>query len=395
MAEHFDVLVVGGGVVGTSTAYHLAAMSDCKVALLERGQICSGGTARSCAIIRSHYSVPSNTELTVKSIEMFSDFADYLGTPEANSGFVRSGYLILGAEGEVSDKLVKNIRMQQKIGAKTFSVTHKEALEFHPLLDLSDIGAVGYEPCSGYADPCLTTNGFARAASLRGVKISADRRANQLLARGTRVIGAETDRGPIYADCVVLAIGPWTRDLTDSLGIETYLEISRHSVLTLQSDAVYEYDLPVIKDLSTENKMYFRPSTGGMVLVGTGDHGDRIEHPDKISEVVKDNFSLIQGRQISHRMRSFEKAKVTDSWVGPYDITPDWNPVLGAPDEWEGLILAYGFSGHGFKMAPAVGKMLAQTTLGQNTDIDITPYSLGRFNEGALLTGIYGIGSIS
>jgi sarcosine oxidase subunit beta len=141
--------------------------------------------------------------------------------------------------------------------------------------------------------------------------------------------------------------------------------------------------------------MYFRPSTGGVVLVGTGDHGDPIEHPDEMSEAVNDDFVLMQGRQISRRMPSFKNAALTDSWVGAYDITPDWNPVLGAPEGWDGLVLAYGFSGHGFKMAPAVGKVLAQKLLGQKTDVDIAHYRLERFQEGDLLTGTYGIGSIS
>ena len=394
MSDSFDVVVVGGGLVGASTAFHLAARSDLTVALVERGRICSGGTASSCAIVRTHYSVPSNVALTVESLKIFDNFPSYLDDPEAECGFVRSGYLILAEEGTTSGKLIANMRMQQEF-AETRAISHGEALELHPLLDLTGIGAVGYEPHSGYADPYLTTSGFERAARRRGVTVMTDLQVERLRTNGMRVTGIETKRGAIDAGCVVCAIGPWTRMLTDSLGIETHLEVSRHTVLTLGTGDAYGRLLPVVKDLSTENKMYFRPATGGVVLVGTGDYGDPIVDPDTMSEALDDDFVLLQGSQIARRMSSFADAGLVDSWVGAYDITPDWNPVLGAPKDWEQLVLAYGFSGHGFKLAPAVGKILAQTVLGEASDVDIAAYHHGRFDDGALLTGTYGIGSIS
>ena len=132
-----------------------------------------------------------------------------------------------------------------------------------------------------------------------------------------------------------------------------------------------------------------------VVLVGTGDHGDPIETAEAMDENVADGFVLHQGGQIGHRMASFGAAALAASWVGPYDITPDWNPVLGSAPGIEGLLLAFGFSGHGFKLAPAVGKVLAQAALGQEQDVAITPYRLSRFADGEPLTGAYGVGSIS
>ena len=194
---------------------------------------------------------------------------------------------------------------------------------------------------------------------------------------------------------MVLALGPWTRQITDPIGLEIPLEISRHTVLTFKGGSPYGRDLPVVKDLTTANKMYFRPATGGVVLVGTGDHGDPLAGPDDMDEAVGDEFILLQGGQLVRRLADFEQAEPTASWVGAYDITPDWNPVLGPVPGIEGLVLAYGFSGHGFKLAPALGKVLAQSALGHTPEVDLTPYRLGRFAEGELLTGAYGIGSIS
>jgi len=395
MPETFDAIVIGAGVVGASTAFHLAKLGGLKVCVVERDQVCSGGTAKSCAIVRTHYSVPSNTALTVRSLEMFGAFRDWLDDAEADAGFVQSGYLILAPEGDFATRMRANLALQTDAGAETFVVSPEEALEHHPLLKLDDVAVIAYEPKSGYADPYLTTSSFLRAARAKGVVVKTDCPVQALLNSGGRVTGVRTAQGDLQAPIVMSAVGPWTRMLTDGIGLDIPLEVSRHTVLTFKAATPYDRALPVIKDLTTDNKMYFRPASGGVVLVGTGDHGDPVSDADAMDENVGDDFVLLQGGQIGHRMGSFAEAALTASWVGAYDITPDWNPVLGPVSEVAGLHLAFGFSGHGFKLAPAVGLVLAQTALGQNPDVDITPYRLGRFAEGDLLTGAYGVGSIS
>jgi glycine/D-amino acid oxidase-like deaminating enzyme len=395
MSETFDAIVLGSGVVGASTAFHLSKLGGLKVCVVERGEPCSGGTAKSCAIVRSHYSVPSNTALTLASLEIFAGFKAWLEDDEADPGFVNSGYLILAPDGELAEKMRVNLAMQSGAGAETFEVSAAEALERHPLLALDGVALIGFEPRSGYADPYLTTTGFLKAARRRGAVIRTTCPAERLILNGDRISGVATATGVLSAGLVVSALGPWTRQMTDPLGLEIPLEISRHTVLTFRGRSPYRRDLPVVKDLTTANKMYFRPATGGVVLLGTGDHGDPLLAADDIDEVVKDDFVLLQGGQLARRLTDFDQAAPTASWVGAYDITPDWNPVLGPVAGIEGLILAYGFSGHGFKLAPALGKVLAQSALGLAQDVDLRPYRLSRFGEGELLTGSYGIGSIS
>ena len=395
MTEACDVVVVGGGVVGAATAFHLKKLGCARVALVERGQVCSGGTAKSCAIIRTHYSIPSNTQLAVQSLGVFENFREALDDDEAECGFVNSGYLILAPEGKTADRLAANLDMQARVGAETQPISPAEAIERHPLLSADDIAAVGFEPRSGYADPYLTTTSFVRAARRLGVEVMAERPVTGLLRDGARIAGVRTAAGDIAAGAVVGAIGPWTGALARWAGVELPLEVSRHVVLTFRAAAPYERTLPVIKDLATDNKMYFRPASGGVVLVGTGDHGDPLDEPDAMDETVGLEVAAHQGVQLAHRMPSFAGAELTASWTGPYDITPDWNPVLGPVPGVDGLYVAYGFSGHGFKLAPAVGRVLAQSVLGLVPDVDIAPYRLGRFAEGKLLTGAYGIGSIS
>ncbi|MHA1600409.1 MAG: NAD(P)/FAD-dependent oxidoreductase [Alphaproteobacteria bacterium] len=395
MSETFDAIVIGSGVVGASTAFHLAKLGGLKVCVVERGQVCGGGTAKSCAIVRTHYSVPSNTALTVRSLAMFGGFRDWLEDIEADAGFIQSGYFILASEGDFADRMRANLALQSDAGAETFVVSPEEALERHPLLNLDDVAVIGYEPRSGYADPYLTTSSFLNAVRAKGAVVKTDCPVQELIVTGGRVTGVRTAQGDLHAPIVVSAVGPWTRALTDGIGLDIPLEVSRHTVLTLKAAAPYGRELPIIKDLTTSNKMYFRPASGGVVLVGTGDYGDPVADADAMDENVGDDFVLLQGGQISHRMKSFTDAALTASWVGAYDITPDWNPVLGPVPDVAGLHLAYGFSGHGFKLAPAVGLSLAQTALGQTPDVDITPYRLGRVAEGKLLVGAYGIGSIS
>ena len=391
----YDAIVISAGVIGAATAYYLQRLGNHRVLVVDRGPVCGGGTAKSCAIIRSHYSIPGNTQLTLKSLGIFADFANALEDAEAQSGFVNSGYLILAAPGKWADGLRDNPAMQSGVGAETRAIDMSQARELHPGLNLDDVEIVGYEPNSGYADPYLTTSGFLSAARKRGVTVKTETPVQALARNGDRITGVRTPAGDFSAATVVSAIGPWSHGLLGPLAYDLQLEVSRHIVLTFEGDTPYAPQTPVVKDLTTANKMYFRPATGGVVLVGTGDHGDSVTGPDALDEIVSDDFVVLQGTQITQRMPEFSTARLTASWIGAYDVTPDWNPVLGSLPGLDGLHVAYGFSGHGFKLAPAIGYCLAQLILGEQPDVPLHPYRWSRFDDNELLQGRYGIGSIS
>ena len=406
MRSGYDFVIAGGGVVGASVAFHLAERSDASVALLDRGEVCGGGTGRSCAIIRSHYSVASNTALTLRSLDVFRDFREALGEDDVECGFVNSGYLILSGPGAFADRLADNLARQRALGADTSPIGRAEARELHPWLELGDVAAIGWEPASGYADPVATTLGYVTAARRRGVAVFEHTPVERLRLApdsgpsAARVTGVVTPDGTAEAECVVSAVGPWTRGLYADSGLSDAaealrLQVSRHVVLTFGGVSPYGPELPIVKDLTVDNKMYFRPAGGGDVLVGTGDFGDPLEDPDRMTAATPGDLVSLQQGQIGARMPAFEGSRLTDSWVGPYDITPDWNPVLGPAPGLPGLYLAYGFSGHGFKMAPAIGRCVAQSLLGEAPDVDLEPYRPERFEEEALLLSAYGAGSIS
>lgn len=385
-----DIIVVGGGVVGCSTAYHLARLSDHRVVLLERGDLGAGGTAKSCAIVRTHYSIEANLRHAVESLKVFANFDDMVG---GDVGWHRTGYLILGPESH-REPMKSVFRTQNAYGVDTAVLTPAEANEIHPLLQFHDVDVIGYDSQAGYADPYLTTTAFAKQAQALGTAIHADTTVTDIELHGLNK-RVHTDQGVFEAAVVILAAGPWTNELGRLIGVEFPYEVSRHKVITLKVDRPYQPHWPVVKDLTTPDKIYFRPETGGVVLVGTGDHGDPIEDPDALRDVVDDTHIERMDALLTNRMPAFAEARYVAGWTGPYDITPDWNPVVGPVPGYEGLYVATGFSGHGFKLAPTIGEGLAQTVLGLEVRVPIDMYELNRFAEGQALHGAYGIGSIS
>lgn len=386
-----DIVVIGGGVIGCSTAYSLAKLGARNVVLLERNEVCSGGTAKSCAICRTHYSIRPNLVHAVESLKIFENFDQIVG---GEAGFHRTGYLIVGPESHRAP-MQAVFATQNEYGIDTATLTPAEAHKIHPLLQFDDVGVIGYDTRAGYCDPYLTTTTYVQRAKELGVT----------LRTGTPVTGLElngghhrvqTASGTIDAGAVVLVAGPWTNEIAGWAGLLFPYEVSRHKVITLRVTQPYELDWPTVKDLTTPTKIYFRPETGGVVLVGTGDHGDPIEDADSLRDDQVDLAHVDRiGALIAHRMPAFADAQFTAGWTGPYDITPDWNPIIGAVPGQEGLFVGVGFSGHGFKMAPTVGESLAQTVLGLPVRVSIDAYRPARFAEGALLQGAYGIGSIS
>ena len=385
-----DIIIIGGGLFGCSTAYNLAKNGAKNVVVLERNAVCSGGTAKSCAIVRTHYSIRANLIHAVESLKVFSDFDEIVG---GEAGFQRTGYVILGPE-EHREPMLEVFRLQNEHGIDTEVMTPQQLKEIHPLLQVEDVGVIGYDTQTGYADPYLTTTAYAQRAKDLRVTFYTDTQVTGLTLNGsTKVV--HTSVGNFESPRLILTAGPWTNKLSQTLGIEFPYVISRHKVITLRIKQPYQVDWPIVKDLTTPDKIYFRPETGGVVLIGTGDHGDPIEDADILTDQVDLEHVRRIDKLISHRMPAFEEAEVTAGWTGPYDITPDWNPLVGPVPAIEGLYVAVGFSGHGFKLAPTISEGLAQTVLGLTPRISIEMYGPDRFEAGQALHGVYGIGSIS
>jgi glycine/D-amino acid oxidase-like deaminating enzyme len=385
-----DIIIIGGGLFGCSTAYNLAKQGAKNIIVLERKAICSGGTAKSCAIVRTHYSIRTNLIHAVESLKIFANFAEIVG---GEAGFQRTGYVILGPETH-RPAMLEVFRMQNEYGIDTEVLTPAQLKAIHPLLQVEDVEVIGYDTQTGYADPHLTTTAYARRAKELGVTFYTDTEVIGLQATGANKT-IRTTAGDFEGPQLILTAGPWTNRLAGMIGLEFPYVISRHKVITLRIKQPYQATWPIVKDLTTPDKIYFRPETGGVVLIGTGDHGDPIEDADSLTDHIELSHLERIDRLISQRMPAFVEAEYTAGWTGPYDITPDWNPILGPVPGAEGVFVAVGFSGHGFKLAPTLSEGLAQTVLGQTPRLPIEPYGLARFQQGQALHGVYGIGSIS
>ncbi len=282
------------------------------------------------------------------------------------------------------------------MGVVADEIALDEARRIHPLLQLDDIAVVGWEPESGYADAHQTLSAFARRARQLGVVIREGVAVTGLVRDAVgRVTGVETAQGRMHADVVISAQNIWTRELAAWSGVALPLTLSRHAVFTLEAPVPYTRDLPILKDLASPAKLYMRSYGGRQLLVGDGNEGETIPAPDtEQADVPLDHVAEL-GEQVAHRMPAFGEAGLAASWTGVYDVTPDWNPVLGPVAGVAGLQVAYGFSGHGFKLSPVVGRLLAQSALGLATDVPLAPYALERFASGHLLAGRYGAGAVS
>jgi len=390
-----DAIVIGAGVIGTSIAYHLAALGARNVVVLDRGTIGAGTSSQSSGILRTHYSVPENVELARRSWQVFESFAAYLEDDDASAGLVRCGYLIAAPEGSKLAPLRDALAAQQDQGITVQLLTPQEAAQRLPICRFDDAALIGFEPEAGFADAYLVASGFARAARRRGVRIIEGVEVEQLLLEGGRVVGVETSQGRFSSATVVSAQNIWARDIERWTGIETPVRAERHSVLALAGPTPYASTMPVYKDLGSPGMLYCRSYGGTQMLVSEGGAGETLPEPDNEQGDIPVDHVLQIGAQVAERFPSFESAGLASSWTGVYDVTPDWNPVLGRLPDVPGLVVAYGFSGHGFKLSPAVGRVIAQEALGLPTDVSLAPYALERFRSGRLLRGRYGSGAVS
>jgi glycine/D-amino acid oxidase-like deaminating enzyme len=394
--EKFDVVVIGGGVVGTSVAFHLSRLGAKKVLLLERETIGSGTTAQSSGILRTHYSVRENVELAKRSWDVFNDFAAYVGDVEASCGLVRCGYLISAAAGDKLEPLRASLAEQKAQGIRLEVLSRAQASELLPIASFDDAALIGFEPDAGFADAYLVATSFARSARRGGVTIREGVCANRLLLDGARVIGVATSTGNVACATVLSTQNIWTRELAAWVDRAMPVVPERHAVLALECEtAPYTFAMPVFKDLASPGMLYCRSYGGRQMLVSEGLVGERLAATDTEQADVPLDYVAAVGEQVAARFPAYEAAGLASSWTGVYDVTPDWNPVLGRLPGIDGLVMGFGFSGHGFKLSPTVGRVLAQEALGLPTDVSLAPYSIERFSKGDLLVGKYGSGAVS
>ncbi|MEX2212163.1 MAG: FAD-dependent oxidoreductase [Gaiellaceae bacterium] len=366
-----EVAIVGGGVMGASIAYHLAAAGIDDVVLYERAALASGPTGRSTALIRLHYSQPLLVRMAAHGLRLYSSFREAVGR---DSGFTRTGLLVAAPEAERA-ALERNVEVGRGEGASMELLDADQVAEIEPRL-VADGLTFAFEPEAGYCDPYLVTAGFAEAARGAGVRIE----------EGSPVESVES----LHADLTVIAAGPWSGPLLRPLGYELPIRPARAEVGRFRLPADFGSSPPALADFS-ESQLYFVPKDGGILEVGTLDpeHAEHPIDPDECPEGAEAETLAAFRAALTARLRGAERGHWRGSWSAVYDVTPDWHPAIGYAAER--VIVAAGFSGHGLKLAPAVGTAVAELVRdGRSSTYDIGLLDPGRFERGELVKTTYG-----
>ena len=385
MATPIDVIVVGGGINGVSIAFNLAK-AGLGVTLIEKDFIAAGPTGRSSAIIRQHYSHEVTARMALRSLRIFQNFDDVVGgDPE----FHQTGFL-LAARAEDVELLETNIALQHEVGIDTRLVSPQEVKELEPHISLDGIAAAAYEPGSGYADPAATATAYAQRAKDFGAHLQLGIQVQKVLVERGRVMGVDTDQGTVQAGAVVVAAGPWSPLITKTVGIELPIKVSRHQVATYRRPDEFERHMVFA---AFTDEIYIRPETGGLMLVGSiepGEAEDEVPNPDSFNERVDFDIVADFSERVARRYPLMERGTTAGGWASLYDITPDWHAIMGALPGVEGLYCVAGTSGHGFKLGPAVGEMMADLIInGEKPEGDINMFSVSRFDAGKEVAGKY------
>ncbi|QRY46607.1 FAD-binding oxidoreductase [Mycolicibacterium boenickei] len=386
MSETADVVIVGGGLEGAAAAWSLSQRGVTDLTVLERNTVGSGMTGKSSGIVRCHYGVSSLAAMATVGLEVFEKAEQYFGT---DIGFRQTGYVVGVGEPNV-DNLRKSLAAQREVGVQTEEIDASEVAKLWPWADLEPFAAFGWEARGGYGDAYQTAQAFAVSARSAGVRIRQGANVTGLVLDGDRATGVELADGTrVSAGTVVVATGAWTRPFLTPYGVDVPIRVVREQIVTI-SPGVPIGAVPVFSDLVS--LQYVRPELGGEILFGNSDlaHCEPAD-PDDYLNRASDGFIDLTVDKVGTRFPGFPDAAITGSYAGCYDVTPDWNPVISATGI-DGLVVAAGFSGHGFKIAPAVGKLVADlVTEGRSSDprIPETDFRLARFAEDNLLKSRY------
>ena len=379
MTKTSDIVVVGGGVNGTSIAMHLSKTLGGKVTLVEKGGLATGATGRSGAMIREHYLTPELVRIASRSKTFFEDWP---GEHGYDLKFKRTGRILLF--GNVDEKAARlNGEMNRREGVSIETLGMAETSEILPEANLEDIEVALYEPDAGYADPVATTYAFAKEAKRHGATILTNTKVSEIISYQGKVTGIKTNRGDIESGIVVNVTGPWANSLLSPLGETLPITPIRVQMVHLRRPPSLGTLEQIVIDHTCGS--YYRTDGSPNTLIGG-------EAPEDIGETVNpDHFGLNADHQFIvryweraiKRFPEFQNAICRGGYGSLYDMTPDGNPIIDASETIENLYNVTGFSGHGFKLSPAVGELVSELVNGsKNRTDELNLFKASRFDTG-------------
>ncbi len=388
MTDSAEIAIVGAGIMGLATAHALCRDGQGGVALFDRGAPGSGDSGRSFSMVRRHYSNAVTARLAMAGTHTIANWEDEVGV--ADAGYVRCGYLLTVPE-RLEAACRDNVIRLQDLGLDTRFLAPAEIAAVDPELSTEGVAGAAYEPDGGFADAQKMCLGWFAAAASRGLdhRLGCGVRAIQVQAG--RVAGVETDRGFTAAGTVVIATGAWTNDLLRPIGAEQPIELRRLQVIVARRHPGAPLPSAVCSD--AVSNLVVRPDRGRRFCAVAYAGEDRLDRADDCDHDISPGYPEAVRRSLSERYPRLAEFEIERGFSGPYDITPDWNPIIGPCPGIEGLYLAVGWSGHGFKLSPAVGEVVAAEVTGRTPPVDVSALRPERFAEGRLLRLAYGPGA--
>ncbi|MGQ9508257.1 MAG: NAD(P)/FAD-dependent oxidoreductase [Thermodesulfobacteriota bacterium] len=375
MKKKAEVVVIGGGIIGLSIAYHLAQKRAGRILLFEKGQLGEGSTSRCVGGIRTQFSTEINILFSLLSLQTFEHFKEEFGIdPE----FKRIGYLFLATTEVEMEVFKKNVELQRRYNIPVELLDPEEIKKRWPYLRTNDILGGTYCSWDGYAGPSEVLMGFAQGAKRLGVEIHEREEVKEIVCRGEKVQGVKTQKEEIEAPVVVNASGPFASVVGERANVKIPVRPLRRQVFVTAPFNLIEGTIPLTIDF--QRGWYFRQELDGFLLSGPLDSYPSFNTHIDYEAMVEASENAI------YRVPGLEGARISRGWAGLYEISPDNHAILGSVPELEGFILANGFSGHGFQHSPAVGKVISELIVeGKALTLDISSLSIERFERGQLI----------
>jgi len=378
MAVNCDILIVGGGVMGTSIAWHLAKRKAGRVVLLEKSYLGAGSSGKSGAIIRQHYSNKLTATMAQKSLRVFEQFDTIVGGPPV---FSRTGMVLI-----VNDKdkpgLDANIKMQQDLGIDVRAIPAQALADIDPNARLKEDELAVFEAEAGYVEAVQVVASLAESARREGADIRLGVTVESVVIEKDKIVGVDTNEGRYNCGSLVLATGPWAAQLGKDMGVKLPVQACRTQVALYRRPADFGRRSAVYCDFV--QGIYFKPTHGEMIHAGSL-QGEEISHPvdpDQYNEAADGDWLPVVRQRLSRRYPAMHRGYGRGGFGALYAITPDWHPILDKIPGIEGAYCAVGFSGHGFKMSPIVGQLMAELIVdGKANTLDIAPLRYTRFDE--------------
>jgi sarcosine oxidase, subunit beta len=372
LPEHAAVVVVGGGVIGVSIAFHLAEAGVGDVLVLERDVLGSGSTCKAAGGVRAQFSDPLNVQLGARSLSAFEQFRE---RPGQDIDLRQVGYLFLLDNVEDVAVFERAVSMQNDLGVDSRMVSAQEVAVLCPLVRTADLLAAAWSPRDGHCTPESVVLGYAAGARRHGARLLTGVDVVGVQTAAGAVSAVVTSRGTVRTDTVVCAAGAWSAQVGAMAGVDLPVTPYRRQILFTEPVDGLPAELPMTIDFS--NTFYFHGEGRGL-LMGMSDP----DEPPSFRLDRDDAWLPRLTEAMQRRAPELLDVGVTGGWAGLYEVTPDHNAIVGASSSTPGFVYATGFSGHGFLQAPAVGEVVRDLVLGERPFVDVGPLAVDRFSAG-------------